>query len=405
MWLLNFAWKNLWRNKNRTTVTMASIFFAVVLSILTSSLQQGIFDNLVKNVVSFYSGYIQVHQEGYWNEQLIDNSFEASEETELKIKRDPNVTDITPRLEAFALISSSDLTKGSMVMGIDPVKENAITRLREKVVKGSYLKTYDRAVLLAEGLAERLKVTVGDTITIIGQGYHGVTAAGKYPINGVLKFGSPQLNGQLLIMPLPAAQELYAADGMVTAYILSVSKTSQVNETTERLKPALGNSYEVMSWEEIMPDIKQHIETDTSNMKVISGILYLLIFFGIFGTLSMMMIERRFEMGMLLAIGMKKRKLALLLLYETVLIVLTGCIAGILAAIPVVHYLNRNPIRLGGNTAEAFQRFGFEAVFPTATDPVNFINQGLTVFVIGLLLSFYPIYKVIVLNPLTAMKR
>lgn len=405
MWLPVFAWRNLWRNKNRTTVTMASIFFAVVLSIITSSLQQGIFDNLVKNVVSFYSGYIQVHQKGYWDEQIIDNSFAVSADMEKKIKEDDNVTDVTPRLESFALISSLDVTKGCMVMGIDPEKENRITRLKEKVIKGSYLEDSARSVLLAEGLAQRLKVSVGDTITIIGQGYHGSTAAGKYPVKGVLRFGSPQLNDQMVMMPLQRAQELYGATGLATGYILSLKKTPDMDETAAFVQAKLGTQYEVMTWEEIMPDIKQHIRSDTNNMKVISGILYLLIFFGIFGTLSMMMIERRFEMGMLVAIGMKKGKLALLLLYESILIVLTGCILGIVASIPVVHYLNRNPIRMGGETAKAFERFGFEPVFPTSTDPVNFFNQGMIVFVIGLLLSFYPIYKVIVLNPLTAMKR
>ncbi|WHF53109.1 FtsX-like permease family protein [Chryseobacterium gotjawalense] len=384
---------------------MASIFFAVVLSIITSSLQQGIFDNLVKNVVSFYSGYIQVHQKGYWDEQIIDNSFAVSADMEKKIKEDDNVTDVTPRLESFALISSLDVTKGCMVMGIDPEKENRITRLKEKVIKGSYLEDSARSVLLAEGLAQRLKVSVGDTITIIGQGYHGSTAAGKYPVKGVLRFGSPQLNDQMVMMPLQRAQELYGATGLATGYILSLKKTPDMDETAAFVQAKLGTQYEVMTWEEIMPDIKQHIRSDTNNMKVISGILYLLIFFGIFGTLSMMMIERRFEMGMLVAIGMKKGKLALLLLYESILIVLTGCILGILASIPVVHYLNRNPIRMGGETAKAFERFGFEPVFPTSTDPVNFFNQGMIVFVIGLLLSFYPIYKVIVLNPLTAMKR
>lgn len=405
MWLLTMAWKNLWRNKSRTIVTMASIFFAVVLSIITSSLQQGIFENLVKNVVSFYAGYIQVHKQGYWDEQILDNSFTASAATERKIRADHTVTDVAPRLEAFALISSFDLTKGCMVMGIDTDKEEKITRLKEKLVKGSYLQRDDLAVLLSEGLAQRLKVAVGDTITIIGQGYHGATAAGKYPVKGYLRFGSPQLNDQALIMPLLAAQDLYGAQGMITSYVLSVNNSEALDLTAARIRSNLGTAYEVMTWEEIMPDIKQHIQSDTNSMKVISGILYLLICFGIFGTLLMMMNERRFEMGMLVAIGMQKSKLAFLLLFESILIVLTGCVLGMLASIPVVYYLNRNPIMLGGDTAKAFERFGFEPIFPTSTDPGNFVNQGIIVFVIGLLLSFYPIYKVSMLNPLTAMKR
>ena len=75
MWILLLAWKNFWRNRNRTLITMAAIFFSVLLSILTSSFKTGVFDNLVNNMVSYYSGYIQIHKNGYWEEQLLDNSF------------------------------------------------------------------------------------------------------------------------------------------------------------------------------------------------------------------------------------------------------------------------------------------------------------------------------------------
>jgi ABC-type lipoprotein release transport system permease subunit len=405
MWLIRMAWKNLWRNKNRTIVTMASIFFAVILSILANSLQQGIFDNLVRNVVSFYTGYIQVHKQGYWDERILDNSFMASAETEQIICADNTIGTVTPRLEAFALISSLDITKGCMVTGIDTEKEDDITRLSRKLIKGDYLNKDDYAVMLSEGLAQRLKVSINDTIVLIGQGYHGATAAGKYPVRGLLRFGSPQLNYQTLIMPLEAAQDLYSAYGMVSSYILLPNTIDDLDSIAAKVQSGLGKEFEVMTWEEIMPDIKQHISSDTNSMKIISGILYLLICFGIFGTLLMMMIERRFEMGMLVAIGMKKSKLALLLLFESVLTVSTGCLLGMLAAIPVVYYFNKNPLRFGGDTAEAFARFGFEPVFPTSTDPDNFIYQGVTVLALGLLLSLYPIYKAIVNNPLTAMRR
>jgi ABC-type antimicrobial peptide transport system permease subunit len=131
----------------------------------------------------------------------------------------------------------------------------------------------------------------------------------------------------------------------------------------------------------------------------------MLICFGIFGTLLMMMVERKFEMGMLIALGMKKTKLSLLLLLESIFTVISGCVFGILASIPLVYYLNIHPLRIGGETAKAYERFGFEAIFPTSTEISNFIQQGLTVLFIGLLLSLYPLYKIIRLNPVTAMKK
>lgn len=405
MWLAKMAWKNIWRNRNRTIVTMAAIFFATVLSILTQSLQDGVFDNLIKNVVSFYTGYAQVHKQGYWDEQILENSFESTAVTEQIILRTNNITGITPRLESFALASAADITKGCMVTGIRPQQENEITALQKKLVQGAYLNDNDNALLVSQGLAARLKLSVNDTLVLIGQGYHGSTAAGKYPIKGIVKFGSPDLNDKTVFMPLSAAQDFYSAYGMITSYILSLNDTRELQPAATSVRTALGPAYEVMTWEEIIPDIKQHIKSDTDSTKYIQGILYLLICFGIFGTLLMMMAERKFEMGMLVAIGMKKIKLILLLLIESVLTVLAGCIIGIIVSIPLVHYLNKHPIKMGGETAKAYERFGFEAIFPTSTDASNFINQGLMVLAIGLLLSLYPVYKIIRLNPVTAMKK
>jgi len=192
---------------------------------------------------------------------------------------------------------------------------------------------------------------------------------------------------------------------MVSSYILSLDDTGTLDTTASAIKALAGNPYEVMTWEEMLPEIKQHIQADTNNMKYVQGILYMLICFGIFGTLLMMMVERRFEMGMLVAIGMKKGRLAVLLLIESVLTVITGCAIGILAAIPLVYYLKVHPLKIGGETGKIYERFGFEAIFPASTDASNFISQGITVLVIGLILSLYPVYKVITLDPVSAMKK
>lgn len=405
MWVIKLAWKNLWRNRSRTLITVAAIFFAVILSTLAESFKRGIFDNLVRNVVSFYTGYIQVHKLGYQEEQIMDNSFQQKSSTEAAIYTNKNIAQVTPRLESFSLSSSEELTKGCLVAGISPEKEDRITGLKSRLLKGDYLNELDHSVLLAKGLAEQLKLKVGDTIFLIGQGYHGVTAAGKYPVKGILQFGSPQLNDKMLYMSLPAAQEYFSADGMITSYILSIKNEKELDESAQNIREGIGESYEVMTWEELLPDIRQHISTDSNNMKVVQGVLYLLICFGIFSTILMMMLERQFEMGMLVAIGMKKSKLILLFLTESILTVLTGCGAGIIASVPLVFYLNKHPIRMGGETARAYERFGFEAVFPTSTDSSIFLYQAYIVLLIGLALSLYPAMKVIQLKPVAAMKK
>jgi putative ABC transport system permease protein len=407
MWLIKLAWKNLWRNRTRTAVTISSVFFAVVLAVATSSLQDGVFDNFVKNMVSFYSGYIQVHKYGYWDQQILDNSLARTEALEKLVNGDAQVLASAPRLESYALASTDLLTHGCMVVGIAPREENEITFLQDKITEGEYLNDAESGdhVLLSEGLANRLNLHLHDTIILISQGYHGSMAAGKYWIQGIVRFGSPDLNNQLLYMPLVVAQEFYNAQNLVTSYVLALKSSADLQKTSQAIAASLGSEYEVMTWEEMMPEVDQHIKTDRGSMVVIQGILYLLICFGIFGTLLMMMAERKYEMGMLIAIGMKKSKLIAVLTIESVLNVIIGCALGILFSIPVVLYLKYYPIRFTGEMAEFYEKYGFEAIFPASMNPTIFVNQAIIVLVLGLMLSLYPLVKIIQLNPVTAMKK
>ncbi|HJW28315.1 MAG TPA: hypothetical protein VJ508_03595, partial [Saprospiraceae bacterium] len=127
--IYRMIWRNLWRNSRRTWITTASITFSVFLAIALQSFQKGAFDNLIKNMVNYYTGYIQVHQQGYWNEQVLDNCFEASDSVFEKIKNLPGVTEAAPRLETFVLASVGNVTKGCLLIGTDPEKESALTRL------------------------------------------------------------------------------------------------------------------------------------------------------------------------------------------------------------------------------------------------------------------------------------
>jgi ABC-type lipoprotein release transport system permease subunit len=324
---------------------------------------------------------------------------------EQQISSVPGVAAVTARLESFSLVSSGSKTKGCMVIGIIPGKEKAITMLDQKIKEGKYPSADSRELLIGEGLSAQLASGIGDTIILVGQGYHGSTAAGKYLVGGILKLGSPQLNNRLLVMSLPLAQELFSADSLVTSYIVALQENANLEEAASEIHHAAGSSYEVLSWEQIMPDVKQHIETDTENMNVIQWILYVLVSFGIFSTLLIMMVERKHETGMLVALGMSKLKLQLLVMFESLMTVMMGSILGMLISIPVVSYLTKNPIRITGESAEAYKRFGFEPIFPASSDPMIFLGQGLVVFIIGLILSLYPVYVVAKLDPVSAMRK
>ena len=403
--LFKLAWRNLWRNRSRTLITMASVFFAVLLAIFTMSLQKGVWDNLTKNVVSFYSGYVQIHLNGYWNEQILDNSFAFSDSLNQAVLRQPHITAATPRLEAFALASGQQITKGSMVAGIDPEKEHIVTSLKNKLTRGSFLQLNDRAVLLAEGLAKKLQLDVNDTVVLLGQGYHGSTAAGKYVVKGLVKFASPEINQSVAYLPLPEAQNFYSAPNMLTSLVISLDNPVNLQNVVNNLRNTLGNHYEIMPWQEMMPEIQELIRTKEGSAQIILAVLYLLVSFGIFGTLLMMTAERRYEFGMLMSIGMKRRRLAGVVFIESMLVTITGCIAAVLAGIPLVNYLHQHPIRFTGQMAKMYEDFGFEPVLPAMFSMEVIVTQTAIVSFIALLLALYPLLHVYRLNETEAMKR
>lgn len=403
--IAKLIWRNLWRNSRRTFITIASIAFAVLFAILMQSLQEGVFNNLIKNAVNYYTGYVQVHHKGYWDEQILENSFTEDAQLFTKLRKNKAVTEIVPRLETFVLASNKNITKGCVLIGTDTEKERRLTQLQNKIIKGSYFENNDEAVLLSEGLAKRLQIKVNDTIVLYGQGYQEVMAAGKYPVKGILHLASPEMNDNFVYLPLKTCQYFLTAENRVTTVSLGIDNPKNAEKLTRELENSISKDYEVMTWQELMPDVANHIKADGFSFYIFSGILYLIIGFGLFGTIMMMTVERTFEFGMLLAIGMKKSTLKIILWSETVLITLCGILLGMLLSFPVTAYLKKNPMQLTGDLAKSYEQFGFEAIFPTEVDINIFINQSLIVMVMALLIGLYPLWFVNSLNPVKAMKK
>ena len=403
--ILKLIWRNLWRNSRRTLITMASIAFAVLFAVLMKSFQDGVFNNLIKNVVGYYSGYVQIHQKGYWDEQVLDNCFALEDILTNKLQQNSQINVIVPRLETFVLISKENTSKGCMLVGTDAVKENNLTQLKRKLIKGSYFNNKEDVVIIAEGLAKRINAKVNDTIVLFGQGFHGAMAAGKFKVKGIVHLASPAMNDAFVYLPLLAAQYYLNAENRLTSISLGIDNPENGNTIVNDLKTKIGQKYEVMAWQEMMPEIANHIRADGFSFYVFSGILYLIIGFGLFGTLLMMTVERTHEFGMLIAIGMKKSKLKIILLGETLMITLLGVVLGMLLSLPSVFYLQEKPIRFSGEIAKAYEQFGFEAIFPAEFNLAIFFNQSLIILCMALLIGLYPLWFVNSLNPVNAMKK
>jgi ABC-type lipoprotein release transport system permease subunit len=388
---LRLAWRNLWRNKRRTLITVASIFFGVLLATLMSSMQEGSYSSMISNIVTFYSGYIQVQDEDYWENKTINNTFIPSDSLIREISGVREITLFTPRLESFALASSEEITRGSMVIGINPEKEKEVMDIGKWVVDGQYLSQQDRGVLIGFDLANYLELSVNDTLVMIGQGYHGATAVGVFPIRGILRFPSPELNKQSIYMDLITAQEFYSLDNRVTSIVLMLEDQYDLKKAMRKLSNVIRPPYAVMSWEEMHPELLQMVEADRAGALIMKAILYIIIAFGVLGTIMMLVMERKREMGVMIAIGMQRAKLAWILFFETVYIGLIGVIAGFAGSIPLIAYFYHNPIPLTGDAGKTMEEMGFEPLMYFSWLPSVFYNQVITVFVITALIAIYPV--------------
>ena len=401
---LKIAWRNLWRNSRRSLITMASVFFGVILATVMTSMQYGSYDSMVDNVVKIYSGYAQVFTKEYHENKTINNTFEITDSISKLVLNTKEVTHIAPRLEYFALASSAELTKGALIMGIDPDKEEKITEISKWVDKGKYLEAGDKGVLIAVNLAKYLKIDVGDTLVLYGQGYHGVTAANLFPVIGILKFPMPEMNNQLVYMDLQTSQEFFSAYNRLTSLIIMVKDHYDLPAAMHQLKENISGPLTIMSWDELQPELVSMIEADKAGGLFMKLILYMVVAFGIFGTIIMMMAERMREIGVTIAIGMQRYNMATILFIETILTGVVGSFFGILGSIPIILYLYNNPIVLTGNAAQTMIDMGMEPLMYFSVGPFVFYNQALIVFIITLIIGIFPVYKAYKLKVNQALK-
>lgn len=468
---VKIAWRNLWRNKRRTIITSASVFFAVFFAVVMRSYQLGSYDRMILNFIESYSGYLQVQHIKYQDNPSVDYSFSYSDSLADGISQLEKVVSVAPHIESFALAASGSVSKGVAILAIDTEKERAfsnpenklvkyrittesIDRLRksgkipepilaivEKSVGGSYssearlelelglsegenelfipvildyikvanayLSSSDDGVLVSDRLADYLKISIGDTLILMGQGYHGTSAAGLFPVRGIIKMPSPDIDNRLIIMTIPTAQRFFDADGKVTSLSVNLTDKSRRTMSTaqNKINELLSDENTIAkTWEELNPVLIQQIQGDSQSGIAMLGLLYFIIFFGIFGTVLMMIAERTREFGVLVAIGLQKRRLKRIVAIEMMFLGLLGLAGGLIASSPVIVYFYYFPIVLKGEMAKMMEDYGWDAVMPSAWFGPYFYWQAIIVAIMVIVATLYPLRKIGKLKEIDALR-
>jgi len=403
--IFTLAWRNIWRNKRRSLITLSSIGFAVVFATMMMSVQKGSLDQLIDSSVKFYTGHLQIQNTKYWEEKTIDNALVYEDDFIESISSIQGVAAAAQRIESFALASYGSVSKGSMVLGVDPEEEDKILNLSRKLKKGKMITAQSKGVVLAEGLSDYLKVDVGDTLVLISQGYHGSNAAGLFVIEGILKFPNPVQNKQMICMSLSKAQWFYDLDKKLTsiAVLLDDNKTLPIIEK-EINSIIKDKNYAVITWQQMIPDLIEMAEMKYASTRIMIMILYAVIGFGMFGTFLMMTAERMREFGILLAIGMKRIVLQATTFLEVLILSSMGVMMGLALSSVLIIYFYFNPIDLGSSYDAIANSYGIEMTIEFSLDSAIFITQAFAVFIIAFILSFYPLIIISKTKPVKAIK-
>ena len=402
--LIKLAWRNLWRQKRRTLLTASALALALLLSLLMRSIQEGSYTANIDNAARLSTGLIQLQNPDFKESQSIDDLLPMSDEFIKPAKQQPNIEFTLPRIETFSLAAANEKSKGVMVVGVAPQEENAYSKLADKVVKGDYFSENDKSILLSEGLARFFNLTIGDEIVLYGQGYRGQTAAGLYHIKGIVHFPMPELNNQLIYLPIKEASNLFSTEDQVTAWVLHTRDFSQLPQTVNDLQIGYGSNVAVRPWNDLSPEMEQQIQIDRVSGIIMMYILYGIVGFALFATLLMMTLERQREFGVMLATGMGRAQLLKLLVFESLFIALLGIAIGLVIASPVLGYLYFNPITLTGDTAIAMLEMGYEPIIPVLISSWLFINQIMIVIGLLFLCLLYPLWRTYQLNIVSALK-
>ncbi len=384
---------------------MSSIMFAVVFALFLESLERGAHDVMIDNMTRFHTGYIQVQDYRFEDEPSLDNSFYYDDSLSDRVTGAESIDYTIPRIETFMLAAGAEVTRGAFVLGIDVDREDRLNNLSERLTDGRFFEPGDGTAVVAEGLAGRLNLAVGDSLVLLGQGRFGMTASGLYEISGLLRHPTREMNNQLVYLSLPDAQWLLSADDHITALLVTPTRTRDVESVAGQLRSELQDEeLAVFTWREMIPELVEALEFDRAQSRLMMGILYVVIGFGIFGTILTMTLERMREFGILLSVGMQRVKLAAVVFIETFFITILGVLAGFVLGIFPILYFHFNPIELGGDMEEVVAEWGIEPIIPTAIAPDIFLWQRLMVFILTTIICFYPTIKILTLKILEASR-
>jgi ABC-type lipoprotein release transport system permease subunit len=339
--LVALAWRNIWRQPHRTLLSLTSIALAGAVTVFLFSLQQGAYGTMKENVLRLIDGFAQIQPPGYSQDPDLRKAIADPTDVMTALDRLPAVTASAPRATTYVIVSDGPRSYGGAVFGVDPAKEPMVSTLETTIAQGRYLKPSDtNAVVVGAGLARNLKLSVGSKLTMLGAARDGSVAADVLKVVGIFSTGAPELDRQVIEMPLSRFQSDFAMGSRANVVAVAGRHLSDIQGSLSPLaEVARKHGLVVRDWTELEPALHDVILLDMSISVLIYISLIVIVVFIILNTLLMSVLERTREFGMLMAIGMRPAQIGAMVWLELIFLAGAGALIGIALGGAITHWL------------------------------------------------------------------
>jgi putative ABC transport system permease protein len=402
MMLLLISWKNIWRSKRRSAIIIIAIALGLWGGLFSAALMDGMAETMVNAAIDRDLSHIQIHQAGFREEKLFSQSVGHADAVIDSVRALPGVYCVSSRMVIEGIGSSPTSSLGLKIVGIDAPDEYKISTVGKKIIEGTYFGDETRPVIvIGKKLAEKLALKLRSKIVLSFQGPGGTIVYGAFRIAGIFETESSIYDvGTVFVQKhdlLPLLDTLVVHE-IAVRLSASDSLSAMMSQLTARYP-----SLDIASWKDLAPEMKLTSESAVVSMNIFLGIILFALLFGITNTMLMAVLDRTREFGMLMAVGMKRTRIFLMIILETVALSVTGGIGGILLGAVSIEYFSRVGIDLSIVSA-GLSLYGISSMLypmlPASTYPL------ITVMIIitAIAAAIYPAMKAIRLNPATAIR-
>lgn len=410
---VKLAWRNLWRNRRRTLITVSAVAFSLAITIISIAINDGGHDKMIENTMKIFTGFVQVHKEGFQEDPDIEKSYEMTPDITGAIISCPWIKSYTPRLQFGGLAATRSNSTGAFIIGVKPELESEVTLFDNKIVKGKYLsENAGMECVVGKQLAQNLGLKTGSPMVILTRGIDGSTGALKFKVRGIFRVTSPKMNRSTVLIHVDDARELVRAYGMVNSIAIMVDSPDQVNKTVQYLKSKLSeipgnekNNFEVLSWKEMMPEMVKFINLDNLWGYFFMGLLMLVVIFGVLSAIFSSILERTTEFGIMLALGTKPVQVILLVMLEAFCLTSMGLVLGLIIGLGYSLWGVYNPINLPATTESVMYKYGMENKIYFAIKPETITWAVVIIIITSLLFAYFPALWASKLKPDQAIRK